>query len=96
MRMSNSYDLVFINGCKSADPDSIVPVQFVEAFNAQAYVGWTWVTNVKKAAQAAQPFFLGLHKRTDYAGTVSDAVSATGADFLTWVQGGGVTVDLTP
>ena len=82
-----SYALVFINGCKAGD-SSVLPgdlssaiPDFINKFNAQAYVGWDNIVQASDAAAGAISFFDNLSKSA----TVDAAIlAANGA-----VQAGG-------
>jgi hypothetical protein len=93
---SNSYTLVFINGCLSAD-GSATSSNMAAAFNAKAYVGWSDEVLPSDALDAAVKFFNAL-ATTNVAGAVAAAQpnpDMEGKAQLTIIGDGTVRIDLT-
>jgi len=93
----NEYRLAFVNGCSSADGGTVANA-YPDAFNTDAYVGWTQTANTIIAAGAGEDFFNGLDEEQ----TVQQAIifaqnnGASSVTNLTATRGASERIDLTP
>jgi len=76
---TNSYNLVFINACASADLGeySNMPVKYADAFDAQNSVGWPTPVVALSAAAAAEKFFEKLEGKGQTITKAVDKITAT-------------------
>jgi hypothetical protein len=95
---TNSYTMVFINGCLSADPsEGSNAGAMASAFRAKAYVGWTKEVRDGVALRAAETFFNAL-VTTNVEGAISIAQPYPGDDTMPQLRvigDGSVRIDLT-
>jgi|GEM_PF-2668987 len=70
---THPYNLVFINGCASADNSLNTVSDYIDAFHAKNYIGWLLPVQGNGAAAAAKHFFTHLKGGE----TVSQAINAS-------------------
>ncbi|MFH0939658.1 MAG: hypothetical protein V1899_10325 [Planctomycetota bacterium] len=96
---NNTYDLVFLSGCLSADPrEGSATKGFIAAFNTKCYLGWDAEMLAGTAASVSEAFWKSL----DDENTIAQAKAAVvqlkpfAGQHLSIEKGGDVVIDLTP
>jgi hypothetical protein len=100
---TSAYDLVFINGCASANDNFSAPATtgmataYHTAFNSHAYVGWDVPILLDDAVPDAVSFFNALQPGAVKVHDATRGISAAESGFSpNPFQGSGSTTDLDP
>ena len=78
---TDTYDLIFINGCCSANESNGMATAYKNAFNAHAYVGWDVPVLLDSAVPAAVNFFNALGPGAVTVTTATQGIRGTEAGF---------------